>query len=50
MALLCRRHHRILHHSAWEIHFINSIPYFLPPTWLDPTQTPVRNVLHHPRQ
>jgi hypothetical protein len=50
MALLCRRHHRILHHSAWEIHFINGIPYFLPPAWLDPTQTPVRNVLHHPRQ
>ena len=50
MVLLCRRHHRILHHSAWEITFLNGIPYFIPPAWLDPTRTPVRNVLHHPRQ
>src|SRR6266540_3789701 len=50
MVLLCRRHHRVLHHSAWEITFIKGIPYFLPPAWLDPTRTPVRNVLHHPRQ
>jgi hypothetical protein len=50
MVLLCRRHHRILHHSAWEIQFIKGVPYFVPPAWLDPTRTPVRNVLHHPRQ
>jgi Domain of unknown function (DUF222)/HNH endonuclease len=50
MVLLCRRHHRVLHHSAWEIQFINGIPYFIPPAWLDPQRTPVRNVLHHPRQ
>jgi hypothetical protein len=50
MVLLCRRHHRVLHHSAWEIQFLKGIPYFLPPAWLDPDRTPVRNVLHHPRQ
>jgi Domain of unknown function (DUF222)/HNH endonuclease len=49
MVLLCRRHHRILHHSAWEITFLNGIPHFIPPAWLDPDRTPVRNVLHHPR-
>jgi hypothetical protein len=50
MVLLCRRHHRVLHHSSWDITFLNAIPYFIPPAWLDPTRTPVRNVLHHPRQ
>jgi hypothetical protein len=50
LVLLCRRHHRILHHSAWEIQFHQGIPYFVPPAWLDPTRTPVRNILHHPRQ
>jgi hypothetical protein len=49
MVLLCRRHHRILHHSAWEIQFIKGIPYFIPPAWIDPARTPQRNILHHPR-
>jgi hypothetical protein len=49
LVLLCRRHHRILHDSQWEIQFINGIPWFVPPAWLDPTRTPIRNVLHHAR-
>lgn len=27
---------------------INAIPHWTPPTWIDPTQTPQRNHLHHP--
>src|SRR5919198_4032245 len=34
--LLCKRHHRLIHHSAWEIRMTGGLPYFLPPSWLDP--------------
>jgi hypothetical protein len=26
---------------------INGHPHWIPPTWLDPTQTPRRNTAHH---
>ncbi|HEU5473408.1 MAG TPA: DUF222 domain-containing protein [Actinophytocola sp.] len=45
MVLLCRRHHRLLHHSAWEIRMVNGLPYFRPPAWLNPQQKLMRNVL-----
>ncbi|MFL6141903.1 MAG: HNH endonuclease signature motif containing protein [Labedaea sp.] len=47
MVLLCRRHHRILHGTEWEIHVVNDIPYFKPPKWVDLEQKLVRNVLRH---
>jgi hypothetical protein len=34
---LCSRHHRLLHHSHWQIHMVSGIPQFHPPPWLDGT-------------
>jgi hypothetical protein len=45
LVLLCRRHHRVIHGSEWTITIKDSLPYFIPPTWVDRTQTPIRNVL-----
>jgi hypothetical protein len=50
LVLLCRRHHRLVHHSEWHVRMNDSgLPEFLPPRWLDPTRTPRRNRLHQPR-
>ena len=47
MVLLCRRHHRIIHHSEWEVRMTGSgVPEFIPPRWIDPDQVPRRNHLH----
>ena len=46
LVLLCQTHHRIVHHSEWEIRFRDGIPEFLPPAWLDPARTPRRNHVH----
>ena len=43
LVLLCRKHHRLIHHSGWEIQHHNGRPEFIPPRWLDPTQTPLRS-------
>ena len=45
MVLLCKRHHRLIHHSAWEVHIVNGLPQFTPPDWLDPERKPLRNIL-----
>lgn len=39
-ALLCRRHHNLLHHHGWTAKMINNLPHYIPPRSLDPTQTP----------
>ena len=44
--LLCRRHHRLLHHSAWQVRITKGLPEFIPPTWIDPHQLPRRSTLH----
>jgi hypothetical protein len=47
LVLLCRRHHRIIHHSEWMVRIRNDgLPEFIPPRWIDPCQAPRRNVLH----
>jgi hypothetical protein len=38
--LLCPFHHHRIHNDGWDIQFINQIPYFIPPPWIDPQQTP----------
>jgi hypothetical protein len=45
LVLLCRYHHRIVHHSEWGIRMMGGLPYFLPPAWLNPARTPMRSVL-----
>jgi hypothetical protein len=47
LVLLCRRHHRIIHHSEWVVRMTRTgIPEFVPPRWIDPQQIPRRNLLH----
>jgi hypothetical protein len=48
MVLLCGRHHRLIHHTDWEIRIHNGRPEFIPPEWLDPSGQPRINLLHRP--
>lgn len=42
--LLCARHHRLIHHSAWEVRRgRDCLPEFVPPPHLDPQRVPRRN-------
>jgi hypothetical protein len=43
--LLCKKHHRLIHHSKWEVRIVSGTPEFIPPPWLDPARTPLRNTL-----
>ncbi|HEU5469025.1 MAG TPA: DUF222 domain-containing protein [Actinophytocola sp.] len=45
LVLLCRRHHRLVHHSEWSVRMVKGLPYFTPPKWLDPQRKLLRNVL-----
>jgi hypothetical protein len=48
--LVCRYHHRVLHHSDWEVRLgPDGRPEYLPPETLDPERRPRRN-LYHRRQ
>jgi hypothetical protein len=47
LALLCRRHHRVVHHSEWEVRMSRcGRPEFIPPGWLDPARRPRINLVH----
>ena len=41
--LLCSRHHHQIHEGTWTVESIHGIPWFRPPKYLDPNQTPKRN-------
>jgi hypothetical protein len=47
-ALLCPRDHANLDHNGWTSTMIDGRPYYIPPPWIDPEQTPRRNQLHDP--
>ena len=42
-ALLCVHHHDRVHRDGWTITIIDSLPWFIPPAWLDPQQRPRQN-------
>jgi hypothetical protein len=42
MCLLCDYHHDRIDHG-WTIQMRDGIPWFTPPAFIDPTQTPLRN-------
>jgi hypothetical protein len=42
LVMLCRTHHRMVHRSGWKVRMHEGQPEFLPPKWLDATQTPRR--------
>jgi hypothetical protein len=50
LCLLCSHHHDVVHHDGWEITMINAMPWFIPPPWIDPDQTPQQHSRHKIRQ
>jgi len=47
MVLLCRYHHRHFEALGWELFMQEGIPWWRPPSWLDPEREPIRNTTHH---
>jgi 5-methylcytosine-specific restriction protein A len=47
LVMLCRRHHRQVHFSDWAVRIRDGLPEFIPPKWVDHTQTPRRKALPH---
>lgn len=43
LCLLCDFHHDRIDTGGWTIHLKDGVPWFTPPTWIDPTQSPRRN-------
>jgi len=39
--LLCGYHHRLIHHSEWEVRMVDRLPVFVPPSYLDKERRPV---------
>jgi hypothetical protein len=48
LALLCGYHHRLIHHSDWQVKINpkDGLPEFIPPSYIDPSQLPRRNRYH----
>jgi hypothetical protein len=47
LVMLCRHHHRLVHHSEWTVRIRDGLPEFIPPRWIDFSQTPRRKPLPH---
>ncbi|MDN5932989.1 MAG: HNH endonuclease, partial [Pseudonocardia sp.] len=45
--MLCRVHHRQIHHTDWVVRLRDGLPEFVPPRWIDPDQSPRRKALPH---
>lgn len=49
--LLCARHHRIIHHTEWQVRLSrDGMPEFIPPRHIDPEQRPRLNDRWRPSQ
>jgi hypothetical protein len=48
LVLLCGYHHRLIHHSEWQLRINpkDGLPEFLPPSYIDASQLPRRNRYH----
>ena len=48
LVLLCGYHHRLIHHSEWQVRINpkDGLPEFLPPSYIDASQLPRRNGYH----
>jgi hypothetical protein len=47
LTLLCGFHHREFERcGGWAVAVIDGIPNWIPPPWIDPDRTPVRNTMH----
>ncbi|MDD7920324.1 HNH endonuclease signature motif containing protein [Actinomycetospora callitridis] len=40
LVLLCRHHHQVIHHGHWTVQIVDGLPWFTPPSWIDPTGDP----------
>lgn len=50
LALLCKRHHRLVHHSEWQARMSSTgRPEYIPPGYLDPDRRPRTNQVHRMR-
>ncbi|MBW0120378.1 HNH endonuclease signature motif containing protein [Pseudonocardia oceani] len=47
LVMLCRAHHRQIHHTDWAVRIRDGLPEFVPPKWIDPHRTPRRKILAH---
>ena len=47
LTLVCGHHHRSFEKTGWTCQIHNGLPYWTPPPWLDPDQTPRRNTAQH---
>ena len=47
LTLLCGYHHREFARRGWQITMRDGHPWWTPPQWIDPHQTPIRNHTHH---
>jgi 5-methylcytosine-specific restriction protein A len=45
LIMLCKVHHRQIHFTEWIVRIRNGLPEFVPPKWIDRTQTPRRKAL-----
>ena len=43
LCLICDYHHDRIDTEGWQITTQDGVPYYTPPHWIDPTQTPRRN-------
>ncbi len=48
LVLLCGFHHREFKRRGWVVVFVDGLPWWIPPQWLDPERTPIRNTMHRP--
>jgi hypothetical protein len=48
LVLLCGHHHRLIHHSEWQVRINpkDGLPDFIPPAYIDSDQRPRRNRYH----
>ncbi len=46
LTLVCGFHHREFAKRGWACRITDGLPHWIPPTWLDPQQTPRRNTAH----
>ncbi|MFR9801952.1 DUF222 domain-containing protein [Pseudonocardia sp. RS010] len=42
LVALCAMHHRLVHHSLWEVRMVDGLPEFVPPSWIDRERRPRR--------
>jgi hypothetical protein len=47
--LVCGDHHREFERQGWQWQIVDHVPYWIPPTWLDPTRPPAEtdSTTHH---